>query len=44
MHNAVIQENLEAKINERRDDIEDLAETDLPAADLAEALLEVADK
>jgi len=31
------------KIEEQRDDLEALTETDLPAAELAEALLEVAD-
>jgi hypothetical protein len=30
-------------VDEHRDDLEDLAETDLPAADLAEALLETVD-
>lgn len=30
-------------ISEHREDLEDLAETDLPAADLAEKLLDVAD-
>lgn len=32
------------KIETHRDDLEDLADTDLPAADLAETLLEVADQ
>ena len=32
------------KINKRRDDLEALSETDLPAAELADALLEVAEE
>jgi hypothetical protein len=33
--------SVEEKINERREDLEALAETDLPCADLAATLLEV---
>jgi hypothetical protein len=33
----------EAKISERKDDLEALTRTDLPAAELAQALLEVAE-